>query len=778
MSNVVMELVAKLGIDSKGFEDGMGKAKAMAGNVGGAIGKGLKVAVGVGVAAVGAASAAVTALGVEAVKTGQEFDTSMSQVAATMGMSAAEIADKNSEAAKTFEALSAKAREMGGSTIYSASEAAEGLNILAMSGYDAEQSMNMLEDVLHLAAAGGMEMGNAAAFISGSMKGFNDSSKDSAYYANLMAKGATLANTSVEELGEAMAGGSATAAAYGQSAESMTVALLRLAEQGVAGSNASTALNAAMKDLYTGTDQAKKALKELGVEAYDPVTHEAKDFNQVVNELEASMQGMTDEEKNNYKQTIFGIQGLNAYNKMVVSGTDKQDAWADALAHASDGMGSAAQQYETMTDNLESNIKGWGSAMDEFKLTIYDKMRDPLNDFVKFGTKGLQDITTAFQHGGLSEAMEAVGTVLSEGITKVVELLPTIVTAGSQLLQALVQGIMDNSGILVGTAVDLITQFGTFLVESAPTIGSSITSLLTSIVGFISDNAGSMVDGAFALITGLVDGLVQGLPDLIAEAADLIINFALAITEPANLQSLIQSALSLILALAEGLMQALPKLLEAIPKIVMNLVAALVASAPQLITAAISFISTLRKGLVQALPQIIMYAPTMVASIVKGFLKGVEQFKEVGVQFVAGLWEGIKSNWQSVIEGILGLGQNLIESVKGLFKIQSPSRVMKEIGKYIDEGLANGINDNMGKVDGAFDKLAKYTENPLEMGDFSANINSKSSENARMLGLLEQIANANKNVTIVLEGDTQKLFRAMQRESRRNYELTGQSSFA
>ena len=94
----------------------------------------------------------------------------------------------------------------------------------------------------------------------------------------------------------------------------MTLALLRLAEQGEVGSAAGTALAAAMKNIYTPTDQARDALDELGVSAYDS-SGNARDFNTVVNELAEALSGMTDEEANAYKQTIFGIQGLNAYNK-------------------------------------------------------------------------------------------------------------------------------------------------------------------------------------------------------------------------------------------------------------------------------------------------------------------------------------------------------------------------------------------------------------------------------------------------------------------------------
>jgi hypothetical protein len=151
----------------------------------------------------------VTGFVADSVNVGSAFDSQMSQIAATMGMTTAEIESNIDGAGETFDLLRDKAKEMGADTNFSAAQAAEGLNILAMSGYDAEHSVGMIEDVLHLAAAGTMEMSTAAADISGAMKGFGDATKDSAYYADLMAKGATLANTNVAQLGEALAGSAA-----------------------------------------------------------------------------------------------------------------------------------------------------------------------------------------------------------------------------------------------------------------------------------------------------------------------------------------------------------------------------------------------------------------------------------------------------------------------------------------------------------------------------------------------------------------------------------------
>lgn len=353
----------------------------------------------------------------DSLETGMGFDAAMSQVAATMGTTV----DKITEMRDT-------AKEMGAATNYSATQAAEGLNILAMSGYDAEQSMSMLEDVLHLAAAGGMEMSEAAGDISGAMKGFGDASKDSAYYADLMAKGATLANTSVSQLGQALADGSSMGKAYSQSAEGMTVSLLRLAEQGETGSAAATALSAAYANLYTPMDQAKQVMQELGVEAYDPVTGKAREFNTVVNELNEAIQRESQGNEaiaNQYKDLIFGKQGLNAYNKLVVTSIEKQEEWAAVLK---DSTGSAAQQYDTMTDNLAGDMDKMRSAFEGLQIEISEELTDDIRSLVQIATDGL---TWATEH-----SKELIGAIEAIGVAALAMNLPSILGAAKTAMLA------------------------------------------------------------------------------------------------------------------------------------------------------------------------------------------------------------------------------------------------------------------------------------------------------------------------------------------------------
>ena len=332
-----------------------------------------------------AGSAAAVAFTKTSIDAGMNFDTAMSQVAATMGTTVDKIGN-----------VEAKAEEMGRTTKYTATEAAEGMNILAQAGLSADEQISGIGTVLNLASAGAMSLEESASYTAGAVKGFGDSMGNASYYADLMAKGATLANTNVRGLGEAFSGSAATAKNYGQSADSVTLSLLRLAEQNVTGSEASTALNRAMADLYTPTDNASKALDQLGLSAYKS-NGEAKDFNDLVDELNGSLQGMTAEQKNNALATIFTTQGLQAFNKMTASSdATVQKFWKGIQ----DSSGSAAQQAATQLDNLKGDITLLSSATEGLELGFYNTFSGAIRGAIKGITSEVSGLAEAMESGG------------------------------------------------------------------------------------------------------------------------------------------------------------------------------------------------------------------------------------------------------------------------------------------------------------------------------------------------------------------------------------------
>ena len=585
-----------------------------------------------------------------AVSVGQEFDSSMSQVAATLGMTTNDIKNNVNGAGDTFDKLREKAKEMGASTNFSASQAADGLNTLAASGYSAEQSIDMIEDVLHLSAAGTMDMASAAGYIAGTMKGFKNETKKAADYADLMAKGATLAKTSVAQLGEAMASGAAGASAYSQTSESMTVALLRLAEQGDVGSAAGTALSAAMKNLYTPTDKAKKALAELGISAYD-TNGRARDFNTVVNELNSTLSKYTEEQQNAYKQSIFGQQGLNAYNKMVVTAIDKQNEWTQALANCS---GEAANQYATMTDNLQGDIDSWNSALDGFKIELSDKLMPTVREFVQFGTESMSSITKAFQENGFDGAVNALGDALNDGISMIVQKIPQVLNVAKTLVLSLVKGIIDNLPEIVKAALEVVVELAKGIVEALPELLSALIECIATITDTLTSPSmlSEILDTALNLLITLADGLIDAIPQLIDATIQIIENLIRFLVEPQNISKLVNAGIRVTMALQTGLLNALPKLAEGALKLVL------------------------------AIGDTIVHTDWL----------------QVGKNIVDGLWDGLKRSWGSLQEWFNNAVNGLVDGIKGWLGIHSPSKVFAGIGDFMALGLGEGFTKSMTAV--------------------------------------------------------------------------------
>lgn len=454
-------------------------------------------------AAIGAAVIKVTSAGMsfikDSVNVGMGFDKSMSQVAATMGTTVDQIQD-----------LSNFAMEMGATTAFSAQQAADGLNILAMSGLNAQEQMATLPEVLNLAASGGLDLATAASYVTGAVKGWGDSFSNSAKYTDMIATGAAKANTNVNQLGLALSDSAATASSYGQTAEGTTLALLRLAEQNVTGAEAATALNRAMMDLYTPTDSAKKALDKLGVSAYDS-TGKARPLNDVIDDLTVAMDGMSDAEKNATKNAIFSTFGLQAYNKMTVSTKAKVDDFRRALDKSA---GSAEKMAKVQLDNLAGDITLAKSAAEGFKISISNGVTPAIRNFVQQGTTELGKLKDAFDKDGFSGLAKQLSDSLLKMIGELGKHIPKIASTAMQFGKEFVlktgQALINNADKILQGAGALATKIGEGIVKGLPKIGNLIGQGLAKL--FL--NLPSLVEGGFNLITGLAQGIWDGIGSL------------------------------------------------------------------------------------------------------------------------------------------------------------------------------------------------------------------------------------------------------------------------
>lgn len=615
----VMELFVTLAIKDTAYKQGLKDAESNASSSTSKIGGAFKTVGKVAKTAMAAGSAAAVAFTKTSIDAGMNFDTAMSQVAATMGTTVDKIGN-----------VEAKAEEMGRTTKYTATEAAEGMNILAQAGLSADEQISGIGTVLNLASAGAMSLEESASYTAGAVKGFGDSMGNASYYADLMAKGATLANTNVRGLGEAFSGSAATAKNYGQSADSVTLSLLRLAEQNVTGSEASTALNRAMADLYTPTDNASKALDQLGLSAYKS-NGEAKDFNDLVDELNGSLQGMTAEQKNNALATIFTTQGLQAFNKMTASSdATVQKFWKGIQ----DSSGSAAQQAATQLDNLKGDITLLSSATEGLELGFYNTFSGAIRGAIKGITSEVSGLAEAMESGGISGAFSK----LAQDAINFSGQLPGLTKIGGDLINGLISSVTQNSG-------SITTAVGQLLNNLASTISVGLN-VFTSV--------------GVNLLTTIASGMTQGIPTFLGQALLMLTQFTESLRS--NAGKLINAGLALIQNIAQGLINSIPVLIAYVPTIITNLAGIINDNAPKILATGVTIITNLAIGLVRAIPLLIANLPKIITAIVSIFT--AFNWFSLGKNIVTGIIKGVK-NLPSLLKTA---AKNAVNGFKGAFK--------------------------------------------------------------------------------------------------------------
>lgn len=362
------------------------------------------------VKAAAAITAALIAVGKQVVETGAEFDKSMSQVAATMGYSVDEINTEGSEAAKTFDKLRDFAQDMGKSTAFSANEASQALNYMALAGYDADKSMAMLPKVLDLASAGNIELAKSSDMVTDAQSALGLSVEETEIMIDQMAKTSARSNTSVEQLGDAILTIGATGKTVKGGTKELAQTLGLLADNGIKGSEGGTKLRNIILALQAPTEKATKKLGELGVSAFDS-EGKFRSLQDIFADLNGALGDMSEKDAAIAKSTIFSKRDLAAVNALLGTSVER---WNQLGAEIEDSAGAAHDMAETQLDNLAGDVTLFKLALEGAEITISDKLTPSLRNAVQFGTEAVGELADGFGEGGLSGAVAAAHKLIEE----------------------------------------------------------------------------------------------------------------------------------------------------------------------------------------------------------------------------------------------------------------------------------------------------------------------------------------------------------------------------
>lgn len=482
---------ADAGLDWKGTEAG-GKA-ARESNEGYTVLKGTlaNLASTAVTAAVGGIKDAASAV----VEIGSAFETSMSKVSALSGATGDDLA-----------ALEAKARELGSTTTFSASQAADALGYMALAGWDTQAMLAGVGPVLSLAQAGELDLAAASDLVTDYLSAFNMTAEDTGRMVDVLAYAQANANTTVDGLGQAFKNCAANCNAAGMDVETTSAAIAMMANQGLKGSEAGTALNAVMRDMTQRMEDGSIKIGDATVAVMDAQGN-YRDFADILADVEAATDGMGDAEKAAALQSTFTADSIKGLNLMLNAGAGELSSFRDDLYGCA---GAAEDAAKAMTDNLQGDLAGMGSAFEELALKIYDGVQEPLRGAVQFVTGSVVPALTflvenvdyvAVALGGVAAAVAAMnfGKVAS-ALSAVPKLLAGF-TGGPILL---VVGALTALAAGAKWAYDNVQPFR----EAVDTLAMTLQNALGPVVDQAADAIGAVLPAAMEGASGVLEGVV------------------------------------------------------------------------------------------------------------------------------------------------------------------------------------------------------------------------------------------------------------------------------
>lgn len=354
----------------------------------------------------------IAGLGAVALKTGINFEAQMSKVQAISGATG-----------NDFDLLKDKAKQLGRDTQFSASQAGEGMEYLALAGWKTNDILKGMPGMLDLAAAGNLDLGRAADITSDTMQAFGIEASKATHASDVFAYAQANANTNVEQMGEAMKYAAPVANSFKWSLEETAAAQMALADSGLKGSIAGQAFASSLARLAKPSENTSKIWKSTNSEFFT-AEGQLKKMPDLVRELEKATKDMTEEQKAGYLSATFGVEAYKHWAILMERGADNLQDMTTELENSD---GAASKMAKTMNDNAAGAMKEFMSAVENLSIMASEHLLPAVTDLIKLFTKwtrGFSEMSPETQKtilavAGLAAAMGPLNLVFGTGFKMV-----------------------------------------------------------------------------------------------------------------------------------------------------------------------------------------------------------------------------------------------------------------------------------------------------------------------------------------------------------------------
>ena len=675
-------------------------------------------------------TAGVTALGTAAVSTAANFESSMSQVQATMGITKDAMSTVNGESVNTMDTLSALAKKMGSETAFSASECAEALNYLALAGYDTQQMCDTLPTVLNLAAAGGIDLAAASDMVTDAMSALGMGVDEAGTMVDQMAKTASTTNTSVAQLGEGILTIGATAKTVKGGTAELNTALGILANNGIKGAEGGTHLRNVILSLQNPTDKAAACMEQLGLDVYDSEGN-MRSLNDILGDLNTSMDGMTAAEKSNIIGQIFNKTDLSSVNALLANtGT----TWDDLQQSIIDSGGAAQQMADTQLDNLQGQITILKSALEGLAISFGELLLPAIKTIVgwvqKFvdwlngmdeGTKKVVT-TIALLAAALGpvlivigKVVSAVGTIMTI-VPKVAGVINTVKTA----FAALNTTMLANPIFLIIAAITALVaafiylwntneDFRQFWINLWENVKEVAIAVWEAIKNFFSAAWEAISSTAQAVWNGIKDffsGLWEGIKTIFSTVVEVIKTI---ITTYFNIyKTIITTVLNAIKTVFTTVWNGIKTVVTTVVTAIQTFITTAWNAIKNTVTTVLNAIKTVITTVWNAIKSAVTTVVNAIKNVISTVWNGIKNTVSTVVNGIKNTVSTVFNNIKSSISGTMG---NIVSVIKNGFNqaisfiTSLPSKAL-QWGKDMIMGIVNGIKSCIGAVGDAVSSVA------------------------------------------------------------------------
>lgn len=674
---------------------------------------------------IGAIAAVGTAIYAGPVKKAAEFQEQMSGVKAISGATTEEIAQ-----------LSNKAKEMGASTKFTATEAGQAMEYMAMAGWKTEDMLGGIEGIMNLAAASGEDLASVSDIVTDALTAFGLSASDAGHFSDVLAQASSNANTNVSMMGSTFQKVAPVAGALGYSVEDMSLGIGLMANASIKAEVAGTSLKTALANMAKPTDAQAAAMEKYGISLTN-TDGSMKSFGDVVKNLRSSLGGLSEAEQVAAATTIFGKESFAGMLAIVNASEADFNKLTDAVYNCD---GAAKQMAETKLDNLNGSITLAQSAFDALQVELGElllptltqgvkKFTDILNVVTKFvrenpeavktiakvvtaliglkagglvaklgflevkgGILSIQKAFTMMKGLGITKYLSSMGGGFGGILTKILPIVGAIAAVGGAIyyvsthledVRSMIQRTFGDEGLTVFDKLwGVITQIGTAIKEAFFTSGSGVLDTLKSLLPTIISTLNTLVPILTEIIQAVLPVIIQ----------------------------LIQTLLPIIQQIIEAVLPVFISLLNTLLPIFTTIIQAILPPLSALLQALIPVISTVAQVLGAVLGSALQSIANIVTNVMTVFQGLIDFITGVFTGNWSQAWNGIKSIFSGAVGGLGGIIKAPLRAVVsavntvigGLNKLKVPDWVPGLGGKGINIPLIPGFAKGTDRTPGTF----------------------------------------------------------------------------